>query len=223
MAVSVRHPLGREEELAALLDRLGAPAESFGVAVIWGEAGIGKTSLSNAVTEAAAELGYLVLSCRPSEVEAGFSFVGLADLLGEVVDDVLPDVPRPQRRALEAALGRSEVEGERADEGLVAFAFLTVLRTLAQRQRLLLAIDDVQWLDAPSLAMLRYALPRLEDEPVATLLAARDAVPPWLPRAIPPERLSTIELGPLSLGALHELPPDPHGNRVPSPDPPAHR
>ena len=131
MAVSVRHPLGREEELAALLDRLDAPAESFGVAVIWGEAGIGKTSLSNAVTEAAAELGYLVLSCRPSEVEAGFSFVGLADLLGGVVDDVLPDVPRPQRRALEAALGRSEVEGERADEGLVAFAFLTVLRTLA--------------------------------------------------------------------------------------------
>ena len=146
-----------------------------------------------------------MLSCRPSEVEAGFSFVGLADLLGEVVDDVLPDVPRPQRRALEAALGRSEVEGERADEGLVAFAFLTALRTLAQRQRLLLAIDDVQWLDAPSLSMLRYALPRLEEEPVAALLAARDAVPPWLPRAIPPERLSTVELGPLSLGALHEL------------------
>ena len=42
-------------------------------------------------------------------------------------------------------------------------------------------------------------------ETVAAVLAARDAVPPWLLRAIPPERLSTLELGPLSLGALHEL------------------
>ena len=87
----------------------------------------------------------------------------------------------------------------------MAFAFLSALRTLAQRQRVLLAIDDVQWLDAPSLAMLRYALPRLEGEPVAALLAARDVVPPWLLRAIRRERLAPVELGPLSLGALHEL------------------
>ena len=79
------------------------------------------------------------------------------------------------------------------------------MRRLAVGNRLLLAIDDVQWLDAPSLAMLRFALPRLEAEPVAVILAARDEAPLWLRRGVPEARLLTIELGPLSVGALNEL------------------
>ena len=149
--------------------------------------------------------GYLVLSCRPAEAEAAFSFVGLADLIGGVVPDVLPQLPRPQRRALEAALALSESEGPPAEEGVVAFAFLSTLRKLAVGNRLLLAIDDVQWLDAPSLTMLRFALTRLQAEPVAAILTARDEVPPWLGRGVSAGRLLTVELGPLSVGALHEL------------------
>src|SRR2546430_10721876 len=76
---------------------------------------------------------------------------------------------------------------------------------LAAGSRLLLAIDDVQWLDAPALAMLRFALYRLEREPVAVILTARDEVPLWLRRGVADERSVTIELGPLSVGALHEL------------------
>ena len=53
MAVSVRYLVGREDELAALLDLLAAPDELFAAAVIVGEAGIGKTTLSLAATEAA--------------------------------------------------------------------------------------------------------------------------------------------------------------------------
>src|SRR6185436_15912814 len=68
----------------------------------------------------------------------------------------------------------------------------------------LLAVDDVQWLDAPSLAILRFALARLEAEPVAAILTARDEAPPWL-RSGPVAPLQTIELGPLSVGALSEL------------------
>jgi hypothetical protein len=174
-------------------------------AVVVGEAGIGKTTLWVAAAEAAEAHGYLVLSCRPSEAEARFSFAGLADLIGAVVPDVLPQLPRPQGRALEAALALSEPNGARADEGVVAFAFLSTLRRLAADNRLLLAIDDVQWLDAPSLAMLRFALPRLEAEPVAAILTARDEVPVWLPRGVRDERLRTIQLAGLSVGALHEL------------------
>jgi DNA-binding CsgD family transcriptional regulator len=205
MAVSVRHLVGREDELAALLDLLATPDALFAAAVVVGDAGIGKTTLSLAAAEAAEERGYLVLSSRPSEAEARFSFVGLADLIGGVVADVLPQLPRPQRRALEAALALSESDGATAEEGVVAFAFLNTLRKLAVGNRLLLAIDDVQWLDAPSLAMLRFALSRLEREPVAVILTARDEVPLWLRRGVAEERLVTIELGPLSVGALHEL------------------
>jgi DNA-binding CsgD family transcriptional regulator len=205
MAVNVRHLVGREDELAALLDLLSAPDGLFAAAVVVGEAGIGKTTLSLAAAEAAEARGYLVLSCRPSEAEARFSFVGLADLIGGVVADVLPQLPRPQRRALEAALALSESDGEPAEEGVVAFAFLNTLRRLAVGNPLLLAIDDVQWLDAPSLAMLRFALSRLVQEPITVILTARDEVPLWLRRGVAEERLLTIELGPLSVGALHEL------------------
>jgi DNA-binding CsgD family transcriptional regulator len=195
MAVSVRHPVGREDEFAALLDLLEAPEQSFAAAVIVGEAGIGKTTLWLAAAEAAEARGYLVLSSRPSEAEARFSFAGLADLIGGVVADVLPELPRPQRRALESALALSESSGPPADEGVVAFAFLSALRKLAAGNRL----------DAPSLALLRFALSRFEAEPVVAILTARGETPLWLRRDVPGERLLTFELSPLSVGALHEL------------------
>jgi DNA-binding CsgD family transcriptional regulator len=205
VAISVPHLAGREDELAALLDLLEAPDELPAAAVVVGEAGIGKTTLWLAAVEAAEARGYRVLSCRPAEAEAAFSFVGLADMIGGVLPDVLPQLPRPQQRALEAALALSEFEGSPAEEGVVAFAFLNILRKLAVDNRLLLAIDDVPWLDGPSLAMLRFALARLEAEPVAAILTARDEVPSWLPKAVPHQRLRRIELGQLSVGALHEL------------------
>jgi DNA-binding CsgD family transcriptional regulator len=205
VAFSIRHLVGREHELAALLDLLAVPDELPAAAVVVGGAGIGKTTLSLAVAEAAKARGYLVLSSRPSETEARFSFAGMADLIGGVVGDVLPQLPRPQRRALEGALALTESHGAPADEGVVAFSFLSALRRLAVGNPLLLAIDDVQWLDAPSLSMLRFALSRLVKEPVAAILTARDEVPLWIRRAVPEERLLTIELGPLSVGALREM------------------
>jgi DNA-binding CsgD family transcriptional regulator len=205
VAIGVQRLVGREEEFAALLGLLEAPDKLPAVVAVAGEAGIGKTSVWLAAVEAAEERGYLVLSCRPAEAEAGFSFVGLADLIGGVVPDVLPQLPRPQRRALEAALALADSDDARTDERVIALAFLSTLRILAEGKRLVLAVDDVQWLDAPSLAMLRFALTRLEDETVATFLAVRDKVPRWLRRGVSEQRLVTIELGPLSVGALHEL------------------
>ncbi len=205
MAVGVQHLVGREEELAALFDLLDTPDKLPAFAAIVGAAGIGKTTLWLAAIEAAEARGYRVLSCRSSEAEARFSFVGLADLIGSVVADVLPELPRPQRHALEAALSISEAEGQPAEEGVVAIAFLNTLRKLAATNRLLLALDDVQWLDAPSLAMVRFALPRLEAEPVAAIVTARDEAPLWLRRGVSEARVLTIELGPFSVGALGEL------------------
>jgi DNA-binding CsgD family transcriptional regulator len=205
MTVSARHLVAREEELAALLDLLDAPDESFAAAVVAGEAGIGKTTLSSAAAKAAEARGHRVLTCRASEAEARFSFVGLSDLISDAVVDLLPKLPRPQRRALETALALSDSDAAPADESVVAFAFLTSLQTLAANNRLLLVIDDVQWLDAPSLAILRFALSRLEKEPVTAILTARGEVPPWVRRGVLDERLVIIELGPLSIGALHEL------------------
>jgi DNA-binding CsgD family transcriptional regulator len=202
--VSVPSLVGREEELAALVDLVDRPEELPSVAVVAGEPGIGKTALWLAGIDLAAARGFRVLSSRPSEAEAGFSFLALTDLLGEAADDVLPELPPIQRRALEGALllGQSQV---RADPRAVAAAFLGALRLLAGQSSLCLAVDDLQWLDAASLSALRYAVARLDQEPVATVLAVRGDVPEWLRRAVAENRLRTIQVRGLSLGATHEL------------------
>jgi DNA-binding CsgD family transcriptional regulator len=201
---AARQIVSREEELGAIVRLLDAPELLPRAAVLRGEAGIGKTTVWLAGIHAAAARSYRILSARPSEAETQFSFAGLTDLLGGVAGDVLPELPPIQRRALEGALllGESEIS---LDDRAVAAAFLGALRLLARDSPLCLAVDDVQWLDAASLTSLRYALARLEADPVAALLAVRDDLPAWLRRAVPEERLQTVDVGGLSLGATREL------------------
>jgi DNA-binding CsgD family transcriptional regulator len=172
--------------------------------VVSGEAGIGKTALWLAGLDAAAARGYRILSSRPSEVEATFSFAGLTDLLGAAAGDVLPELPPIQRHALEAALLLGD-SATNADDRAAAAAFLGALQLLARDGPLCLAVDDVQWLDAASVAALGYALARLNDGPVAALLAVRGDVPEWVHRALPEDRLQVVDVAGLSLGATHEL------------------
>ena len=197
--------VGRSEELAQVTELLDRPERLPSAALVVGQAGIGKTTLWLSATSYAATSGYRVLSSRPSEVETGYSFAGLSDLVADLDDEVFAALPSPQRRALDAALLRGDAEGAPVEERVVAAAFLGTLRALADGAPLVVAIDDVQWLDAASLAVLRFALARVRDEPVATLLTVRDDIPHWVRRVVPDERLRTIEVGPLSVEALHEL------------------
>jgi DNA-binding CsgD family transcriptional regulator len=204
LRVAVRHLVGRDDELEAIVRLFDAPERLPRVAVLAGEAGIGKTTLWQSGIDAAVGQTYRVLAARPSEAETHSSFMGLTDLLGTVAGEVLPELPPVQLRALEAALllGESEANG---DDRAVAAAFLTALRVLAADGPVCLAVDDVQWLDAASQAALRSVLARLEGEQVAVLLAVRGSVPAWIRRAVPEDRLRTVEVGGLSLRTLHEL------------------
>ena len=202
--VSAPHLVGREEELGAIVRLLDDRDRLPGASVLSGEAGIGKTTLWLAGLDAAAARGYRILSARPAEAEATFSFAGLTDLLGNAADEILSELPPIQRRALEAALllGESEI---RADDRAVAAAFLGALRLLARDSPLCLAVDDVQWLDAASRATLGYVFARLDREPIAALLAVRGEPPAWLRRAVPEDRMRTVDVAGLSLGATHEV------------------
>ena len=75
-------------------------------------------------------------------------------------------MPRPRRRALEAALLRGGDGNGDADPPAVGLATLDVLRAVAEPDRLAIAVDDTQWLDPSSAQTLAYALPRLEAENV---------------------------------------------------------
>lgn len=177
--------------------------------VLEGEAGVGKTTLWSCGIEAARERSFRVLASSPSEAEARLSFAALGDLLGEVVPDALPELPPPQRRALEVALLLEGPDGPPSDQRAVAVAVLGVLRALATQNPVVVAVDDVQWLDAASATVLEFAARRVRHEPVAFLLAERrDAAPgdrPRLAQMLPEGRLRRVPVPPLSLGALHRL------------------
>jgi len=196
--------IGREEELAAVDEFLSSlPAGPRGFVLV-GEAGCGKTTLWQAGIEAARELELLVLAASPTEAESRLSFAVLSDLLGGVLAETLEELPEPQRHALEVALLLRAPGGRSPDERAVATAFLTVARTLARATPLLVAVDDVQWLDASSAAVIGFAWRRLRDEPVG-LLVTRRAETPMPGAGLDDERLRRLEVAPLSLGALHRL------------------
>jgi DNA-binding CsgD family transcriptional regulator len=196
--------VGRDPELAALRAFCGRITDGPAALVLEGEAGIGKSTLWTAAVEAAREVGLRVLVSRPAETERGLAHAGLGDLLDGVLEEVLPALPPPRRRALEAALLLAEPDGP-VDPRTLAVAVRSALFALSRERPLLLAIDDVQWLDPSSAAALVFALRRVEREPVALLLARRleeGIAPSELERVLEPERL---RLGQLSLGALQAL------------------
>ena len=198
--------VGREEELASLhafvSEARGGPAGL----VIEGDAGIGKSTLWLAGVEHARAQGLRVLSSRPAEAERGLAHAGLGDLFDDVLDDVLPALSLPRRRALEVALLLEEASGDPVDHRALAVAVREVLQRLSEREPILIAVDDVQWLDPSSSSALVFALRRLGANRVLLLLARRLADKPQpseLEQALGPERVQRLPVGPLSVGALH--------------------
>ena len=200
--------IGREEELAELREFLDAVGRVPAAFLMEGDPGIGKTVLWRAGVELARARDLRVLTAIPATAETRLAFAALADLLGPVLGDVLTNLPAPQRRALEVALLLEDAEGPPPDHRAVAFAFLGALRALAREGPVVVAVDDVQWLDGASAFIVEFALRRLRDEPVVFLLTLRTGEEPALlalERALPYEKLRRLTIGPLSLGALHRL------------------
>jgi DNA-binding CsgD family transcriptional regulator len=199
--------VGREEELDFLHAFLDQEAGGPLALVLEGEAGIGKSTLWLAGVEAARDRGLRVLSSRPAEAERGLAHVVLSDLFEGVLDEVLPALSAPRRHALEVALLLDEASEQPVDPRTLGVAVRTALRALAERAPLMLAVDDVQWLDSSSSSALAFALRRMDADRVFLLLARRpvEGEPPQLERALEAEHVQRLAIGPLSIGALHRF------------------
>src|SRR5439155_1897618 len=96
--------VGRDRELEVTCDFISEVAHGPRALVVEGDPGIGKTAVwRTSVTEAQGR-GCRVLRCVGAQADARLSFVGLRDLFGGVVDELIPALPAPQRDALERAL-----------------------------------------------------------------------------------------------------------------------
>ena len=139
--------IGRDAELArlrALVDGTG------GTLVISGRPGVGKSALLAAALDDAPH----VIRTTGVQSEVALPFAALRDLVEPVLGTV-DALPEPQRHALRAALALEETDG--LDPGTVLHAFGALVAALSP---VVIAVDDVQWLDASSRAAVAFVARR---------------------------------------------------------------
>ena len=209
--------IGRSAELDAIERFLATLADGPTALVFEGEPGIGKTTLLREGVDAARRGGARVLACAPTAPETRLSFAALGDLLADVDDTELEPLPGPQRAALGAALLRTDPGAAEVDRRAVGTGVLSLLEGLAAAHPVVVAIDDLQWLDQPTARALEFAMRRLAGsvgliasrrvgEGAGAVLELRD-----------PDRIEIRELGPFGVADLGRVVHERTAKRLPHP------
>jgi DNA-binding NarL/FixJ family response regulator len=204
----------RDGELAALDALLAEAAAGRGrLALIEGPAGVGKSQLLSEARERAGD-SMTVLIARASELEREFPF----GVVRQLFESVLADPERRERMLAGAAAPAQPVFGAlpelsgNGDSGGASFASLHGLfwlaLNLAEERPLLLAVDDLQWCDRPSLRFVAYLTRRLEGVPIlvpATVRTTDPGTDPALLGEIAHDPMTVaLRPGPLSQAGVRE-------------------
>ncbi|WP_259315039.1 AAA family ATPase [Capillimicrobium parvum] len=175
--------VGRDAELAELLRATTPGARA--VAVVTGEAGIGKTRLASELLAEAAAAGVRTASCTALELGGPAPF----QLWAELLRDLARTIPAPPRDArwpeelaalapsLPMRLGRTAaapaaVAPELARARLFE-AVVDCLEHACADRPLILLFEDVHASDPPSLELLSYTSRRFDRLPIAAVLTRR--------------------------------------------------
>ena len=100
--------VGRDDELAVGRAFLATSEHRSAVLAVEGPAGMGKTTIWEALIEEAEERGFAVLACRPVETEATFTLAAVRDMLEYLPPDATAALPPPQREALFAVVSAAD-------------------------------------------------------------------------------------------------------------------
>lgn len=166
----------RDREIARVEAALDGACRGAGATLlVEGPAGMGKTSILASARELAAARGMRVLHARGTPLEADYAMGIARQALEPVIREAI-DVDSLFAGA--AGLARSVVvdapEATDAAPPAVLHGLHWLMANLAERAPVLLAIDDAQWADEPSLRFLAYLARRVESCSVSLLIAARD-------------------------------------------------
>jgi len=168
----------RERELAVIGELLdGARAGRGGMVLVEGVAGLGKSRLLREALALARGAGVRALRGRGYEAETEFAFGVVLQLFEPVLAGA--DEDRAGLFAGAAALAEPvfELRDPEPVKGQSLFSLLHGLHwlaaNLAEREPLVLCVDDLHWCDEPSRRFLAYVLQRLEELPIVVLAAMR--------------------------------------------------
>jgi tetratricopeptide (TPR) repeat protein len=197
---------GREREQAILRECLRDALDGrANLALIGGEAGIGKTSLIHALAREAAEQGALVLTGACYDFMATPPYGPWLDLFAQYrPEDGLPPLPSvvTDERAVKRVATQDALFGEASD----------FLVRVATQRPLVLVLEDLHWADAGSLEFLRYLSRQVADVPLLILVTYRDteldrrhALFQLLPALVRETQATRIYLRPLDASALGSL------------------
>ena len=132
------------------------------------------------------------------------SYAGLTDLLSPL-SDRLPELPEPQRLALEAALLRRIRIGHLPDVHTVGAGTLSLLSIACAQRPVLVAVDDLQWLDEPSLRALSFAVRRCHAAHALIVTVRQGHEPPTRDLVGTEWEGDLLQITGLGLAPLHEL------------------
>ena len=212
--------VSRPLEFRAVTEFLRSASQQPSGLVIEGEPGIGKTTLWLSALEEARGRGYQVFSARVGQAESVLAYAAVADLLRDIDDSVLAELSDVQRVAVDRVLLRASSEDHTTDQHVVAAAFAAVFDRLATDSPVLIAIDDLQWLDRSSKDVLAFAARRFKGG-IGLLVTERSDAEggssvTWL-HLSRPDRIERVRIGPLSIGGLHMLISSRLGRSLPRP------
>lgn len=167
----------REREIA-LLDQalLDAKADESRLVLIEGQAGIGKSRLLLEMRRMAEAAGFAVVVARGYEFERDYAFGMLRQLISNAQRDVSESQIAENANAadeLMAAFGADE--GEAANTFTIFEGCYWATIRAAESVPILIAIDDLQWCDRPSLEYLAYLARRIESQPIVIAATVRPA------------------------------------------------
>ncbi|HTW20082.1 MAG TPA: AAA family ATPase [Mycobacteriales bacterium] len=196
--------VGRDGELAAVHDALLGEGGARAL-VLSGPPGIGKTTMYEAAIRIAGAGNHRVLSTGGSSTEAPRPFSALIELCDDIDGDELARLPDVQRLALEVALLRRTHDAEPPDPRAIALGFRAVVQNACESAPMLIAIDDVQWIDPSSLDVLSFLARRLRHEQVCFVMTRSSEAPVTIERSFASDAVQLLAVGPLSFGAVRRL------------------